>query len=450
MLVVAMKARIAAPRETLSNPMEDSMKVRLISVLGATVVVALALSGCSGTSSVGASSSGNGAVSGTLTIEYDAAYKSALEPVVKEFQSKYPTAHVKIDYVGGGNILQVVSTQAQSGTLPDIFLTVPGPAGGGGFTVGTLASQGYLGDLSDTTWAAKIPDTWKPAVSFNGKVYAYPGTLQGLGAIYNTTLLDKLGLKVPTTWTGLLSLCTAATNKGVYAFAQGLNDGTSAQMIYIDLSGSLVYGPNPKFLSEMKAGHVVFKDSPWRDVFTKYKQMGDAGCFGKGALGRDRTQAVQEVAAGHALALVDVGAQLTTLKAQGPTNDYTLDPLPATDDPSKTYSQAAPGYTIAVSATAKNPAAAKAFLNILAEPKFINSYSSAFSGVPAIPNSDFVAPANLETLTKALSGGKSTDYSDQGWSGDLALVGQSEVQKLILGKHTVAQVLEALQASYKG
>jgi raffinose/stachyose/melibiose transport system substrate-binding protein len=423
-------------------------------MLGATVVAALALTACSagGTPSPAASASNassGAAITGELKIEYDAAFKNALEPVVAEFKTRYPQATINIDYVGS-DILNVVSTQAQAGTLPDIFLTVPGPNGGGGFTVGTLGSQGYLADLSGTEWAAKIPDTWKPAVSFEDKVYAYPGTLQGLGAIYNTTLLQKLGLKEPGTWTELLKLCSDASKAGVYAFAQGLNDGTSAQMPYIDLAGSLAYGPNPDFLTQMREKKVVFKDSPWREVFTKYKEMGDAGCFGKGALGRDRTQAVTEVAASKAIALVDVGAQLGTLKKQGPNNDYTLAPLPATDDPSKTFYSAAPGYTIAVSATAKNPEAAKAFLAVLAEPKFINSYSEAFSGVPAIPNSEFVAPASLKSLSEGLSSGRSTNYSDQGWAGDVGVAAQSEVQKLILGQHSVDQVLEALQAVYNG
>jgi raffinose/stachyose/melibiose transport system substrate-binding protein len=430
--------------------MEDSMKSRATALLGATVVAAIALSSCSSTTSPAATgSSSAGDVSGVLKVEYDASFKSALEPVVAEFKTRYPNATINIDYVGA-DILNVVSTQAQAGTLPDIFLTVPGPAGGGGFTVGTLGSQGYLADLSGTEWAAKIPDTWKPAVSFQGKVYAYPGTLQGLGAIYNTTLLQKLNLKIPGTWTELLQLCSDASKAGVYAFSQGLNDGTSAQMPYIDLAGSLAYGPNPDFLTQMRAKKVVFKDSPWKDVFTKYKQMGDAGCFGKGALGRDRTQSVQEVAAGHALAVVDVGAQLGTLKTQGPSNDYTLVPLPATDDASKTYFSAAPGYTIAVSATSKNPTAAKAFLSILSEPKFINTYSAAFSGIPAIPNTEFVAPASLKALSEGLSGGKSTNYSDQGWAGEVGTTAQTEIQKLILGQHSVDQLLDALQAVYNG
>lgn len=408
----------------------------------------LALAGCTPSSSNGGTPS-DGAVSGPLEVLYDSGYKTALEPVVASFKEQYPDVDLKVNYAGS-DVLSVVSTQAQAGNLPDIFLTVPGPPGGGGFTVGTLASQGYLLDLTNEAWASEVPDTWKGAVGLDEKIYAYPGTLQGLGGIYNTTKIDELGLKIPTTWTEVIDFCKDAKKARVYAYAQGLNDAAGPQMIYLALSGTLVYGPDPDWAQQMKDGDTTFDDSGWRDIFEKYKEMNDAGCFGDGALGRDRTQGGQEVAAGNALAMVDVGAAVSGLQTQAPDSEFIQYALPATDDPSETYFPAAPGYTISANAKTENPAAVKAFLDVLAQPENINAYAGGFASVPAIPNDAYEPPANLAPFNEAIADGKFTDYSNTGFpNADVGVVAQAQVQQIFLGTQTVDGALAEMQAAFE-
>lgn len=420
------------------------MKNTRIAPLGAIVAVtALALTACSGGG--GSPAPSDGAVAGELTVAFDATFKDSIEPTVAEFEKRYPDATVNVDYVGA-DLLATVSTQAQAGTLPDVFLSVPGPAGGPAFSVGVLGSQGYLADLTDTSWAAEIPDNLKGSVSVDDKVLAYPGALQGLGTIYNTTLLDSLGLEIPATWDDLIQLCSDAEDKGVYALANGQGgDGSTGQMPYIDLIGSVGFGPDQGLLEDTRDGSLDFADSPWKETFAKYKELADAGCFGEGSVGRDRSQALGELAAGKALAMVDVGAQIGALAEQAPDSEFTQIPLPANDD---VYFSAAPGYVIAVSANAKNPSAARAFLDVLAEPEFINSYVTAFAGVPVIPNDEFEAPSSLTTLVEAVASGKVTNYADLGISGAVNTLAQQEAQKLVLGDHSVDQVMEALQSEY--
>ncbi|MGX9901355.1 ABC transporter substrate-binding protein [Arthrobacter sp. SA17] len=418
---------------------------------GTSLVAALTLAGCSTDSGSGsAAPATDGNVSGTLTMMYDSGYKAALEPVIAAFGKKYPDVKLDISY-GGADLLSVVSTQAQANNLPDLFLTVPGPAGSGGFTVGTLASQNHLLDLSNESWAADVPETWKGAVGHEGKTFAYPGTLQGLGGIYNQTKLDELGVSAPKTWDEVLGLCKTAKDAGIYAYSQGLNDSAGPQMVYLALSGTLVYGPDPDLTDKQLAGKATFKDSGWKEIFTKYKTMNDAGCFGEGAMGRTRQQGAQEVAAGKAVGVVDVGAVLASVAQVGPNNKYTMQALPATNNAEDTYFPAAPGYTIAANANAKNPAAAKAFLQVLAEPANINKYSEGFASVPAIPNSEFKAPETLNAFNKSIADGKYTDYSNQGWtSPKVSQVAQEEVQQVLLGNHSTDQALEAMQKALVG
>lgn len=404
--------------------------------LGAACLVAVVcLAGCGG----GAETQSNA----TVTAVFPADWKDAFEGVVDAFETKHPDVKVKASYVGG-DIAAVLLTQIQAGTAPDIIVNFPGD--GGPMTVGTQARQGNLLDLSDSPWASSIPPLWKGEMGLDGKTFAYPGAMQGLGAVYNKTLLDQLGLSVPTTYDQVLALCQAAKGKGKYAYAQALNDPAGPQMIYHALSATLVYGPDPEFTKRQTEKKATFADSPWRDVFAKYVQMHKEGCFGEGVAGRTRQQGSDVVAKGDALAVVDVGAVLATVEKAAPNNEYLMAPLPATNNPEETFMPALPGFVISVNAKTKNPSGSRAFLDVLAEPAVINAYASAFSSVPVIPNSEFKAPAVLSVLDEAIKSGTYSKLPKE--PGSLQQVAQQEVQSVLLGRDSIDTALRKMQDAF--
>jgi raffinose/stachyose/melibiose transport system substrate-binding protein len=412
------------------------------------LLAGLALAACSTApaDSGGPAPGASGAVSGTLSILYAKQFQSALEPVVKAFEQRYPGTKVDVNYVSG-DVGNLIGTQLQAGTVADVFITLPGP--GGAMNVHTLAGQNRLLDLSDAPWAANIPKLWRNDMSYNGKTYAYPGTLQGLGAVYNMTKLKELGLTAPTTWSQVLGFCKSATERGVYAYAQGFNDPAGPQMMFLALSANLVYGPTPDFSTRLKEKKTTVPASPWKQVMEKYKQLNDAGCFGKGTLGRTRDQGGQEVSAGKALGIVDVGAVLATLQQAAPKSEFTITPMPATDNPADTYFAALPGFTLAANAKAKNPAAAKAFLNLLAEPANISVYAKGYASVPVIPAAGFTPPANLKSFNQAIAAGKASKIAD--WPNPkVNEVAQQGVQAIFLGKDSVDEVLQKMQRAFEG
>ncbi|WP_020639987.1 ABC transporter substrate-binding protein [Amycolatopsis balhimycina] len=422
------------------------MKFPAKATAGLFLAAGLSLTACSTSSSPDAASASDGRVGGTLTVIYDATFKSALQPVITGFEQKYPGTKVDVNYVGG-DVGNLISTQIQAGTAPDVFLTFPG--GGNAMGVQTLASQGRLLDLSGSPWVPQIPKLWRDNMQYQGKTYAYPGTLQGLGGIYNTSKLKELGLAIPRTWSQVLQLCGSAKAKGVYAYAQALNDASGPQMLYLALTGTLVYGPHPDFAKQLAGKETTIPASPWKAALEKYKQMNDAGCFGEGALGRSGPQANNEVAAGKALSVVSVGAVIAPLKQAAPKSEFTIAALPATDNPGDTYFDALPGYTLSANANAKNPATAKAFLDLLAQPQYINQYAAGFASVPVIPDAGFKPPAVLEEFNKAVADGKIALLAD--WPNPRVNdVAQQGVQGIVLGKDTVDGVLKKMQEAYEG
>ncbi|SFS16901.1 raffinose/stachyose/melibiose transport system substrate-binding protein [Microbacterium sp. cf046] len=422
-------------------------KPRWIAVAGL-ALPALLVAGCTSPSPTSTSDS---EISGKLTVLYDSNYRDALETLIEGFETKYPDVDVEASYVGTADVISVVPTQVQAGTVADVFLALPGPAGTNVMSVGTLASQNHLLDLSSSSWASEVPETWANDVALDGKTFAYPTAVQSLAAIYNQTKLDELTLSVPETWDEVIPFCEAAAKAGVYAYSQALNDPAGPQMIDLALTATLVYGPDPTFTQQQVDGEATFADSPWRDSVEKYSAMNDAGCFGQGFAGRTRDQGFAEVAAGNALSVVDVGLALPTIQASAPESAFTIAALPATNDASETYYPAAPGYVFVAASKAKNPAAAQAFIDFIAEPENINAFATALSVVPAIPNSSFQAPAELAGFGEAIATGRFVEFPGNDWPNpNVQVVHQDEVEAHLIGQATIDEVLDRMDEAFAG
>ncbi|MBO0982627.1 ABC transporter substrate-binding protein [Rathayibacter sp. SD072] len=410
------------------------------------LLVGATLAGCASTPQ----QADDGTVSGELSITFDSTYKATLDEIIANFEAEYPEVTVKADYQGGADIDKLIVTQLQAGTASDVILTFPAgdPETTGGLSVLPNAAQGYLLDLTDSEWTSEIPEAWKEGtVAYEGKVYAFPGAVQPLGAIYNQDLLDELGLTAPETFTEVLRLCADAQTAGVYAYAQGLGEVSAGpQMLSFGQTASLIYGPDPEFSQDLQDGKATFSDSKWVDQFEAYQTMSDAGCFGEGALGRTRQQGAEAVAGGQALAQVDVGAQKGAMQTVAPDTAFTVTAIPATDD-GQNFVTALPGNTVSVNAATDNPTAATAFVAFLAEPEQSAIYADGFSSVPIIPNDAYEAPADLAGFAELVAAGNYAKLANLG-PNQVQVVLNEAVQSMLLGNDTPQSVADKMQQAF--
>lgn len=420
------------------------MRITRLAAVSGAAVIAVTLAACSSGESTPAASGGE--PSGTVTGIFDTQYKAGLEPIVADFEKKYPDVKVNISYQGG-DLGTLITQQIQGGTAPDILLTFPGGTTGGAASdnVIPLADKGLIEPI-EPDWRSDIPDLWKSSVEYKGKLYAFPGAVQPLTAMYNQTYLDELGLKVPTTIDEVYQFCKDATSKGVYAYAQGLGDVSAGpQMLTFAQVSSLIYGPDPDFDGKIASGDATYAGSGWEESFEISKKMFDAGCFGKGALGRDRTQGQTAVAKRQALGLVDVGAVLASIKAQDPKDAFVVADTPTGADTS--YITSLPIYTLTVNAKAKNLTAAKAFVEFAGEPEESAKYAEGFSSVPLIPNDAFTPSAELETFTQLVNDDKTAALPQIQQQVQVAL--NTQLQAMYLGKLTPKQVAQKLDQAFE-
>ena len=204
------------------------MNIRRLSALVVALAAATVVSACSG-----GTNTGSGTTSTTLTLA--SVDQGSIEDVVKAFEAANPGVKVNFTTSGADQYQQQIRTQLASGTAPDVMTVWPGNGNPGATYV--LAKPGYLMDLSDQPWAAKLPAGLKGVAQYQGKTYNAVFGVNGIGAIYNQQAIDKAGLTPPNTWTELLAFCRAAAAKGTPAFALGNQDNWVTQIVLYALDG---------------------------------------------------------------------------------------------------------------------------------------------------------------------------------------------------------------------
>ncbi|UUU19852.1 ABC transporter substrate-binding protein [Streptomyces sp. DSM 40750] len=417
------------------------MKTRALPALIAAVTSVAVLAACSG-----GTKANSGGDSKTLTVaSFD---QGSLEDVVKAFEKANPGVKVRYTLSGADQYQQQIRTQLSSGTGPDVMSVWPGNGNPGATQV--LAEPGYLRDLSDQPWAAKLPDATKSVAQYDGKTYTALFGQNGIGAVYNEQAMAKAGLTPPDTWTELLDFCKAAKAKGTPAFALGNQDNWVTQLVLYALVATTVYGDDRNFDQKMQSGQATFAKSPWTTALDKYLTMEKTGCFQKNPLGTTYEASQGLAATGRTLGIVQGNWVIALLKQKNPKGTFTLRALPATDDPAETLIPAAAGGGYGVNAKTKNEELALKFVNFVMSPEGMNLFVKKQGGLPTLPDTGFAADPSLAELSKFVEADRTVPFMDQLWPN--AKVQQtmlSGLQEIFSGQSTAEELLDDMDADYK-
>jgi raffinose/stachyose/melibiose transport system substrate-binding protein len=417
------------------------MKISRLSALVAAVVATALVAACNSGTNAGGDSD-----SGTLTLA--SVDQGSIEDVVKAFEAANPGVKVNFTTSGADQYQQQIRTQLASGTAPDVMTVWPGNGNPGATYV--LAKPGYLLDLSDQPWAAKLPDGLKSVAQYEGKTYNAVFGLNGIGAVYNEQAMQKAGLTPPTTWTELVTFCKAAAAKGTPAFALGIQDNWVTQLILYALVATDVYSKDRDFDTKMQAGQATFANSEWTTAMAKYLEMNKAGCFQKNPLGTSYEASQDLAATGKTLGIVQGNWVVALLKGKNPASTYTLKALPATDDPATFFMPAAAGAGYGVNAKAKNKDLALKFVNFVMSPEGMKVFNAKQGSLPTLQDSGSAVDPAFTELTTFLNDNRTVPFMDQLWPN--AKVQQtmlSGLQEIFSNQSTPDKVLAAMDADYK-
>ncbi|MFI6436398.1 ABC transporter substrate-binding protein [Streptomyces sp. NPDC050759] len=419
------------------------MKTRTPAVLLAAVTATALLAACSGGTKAGESGGG-----GSKTLTLASVDQGSIEDVVKAFEKANPGVKVRYTTSGADQYQQQIRTQLSSGTAPDVMSVWPGNGNPAATVV--LAKPGYLRDLSDQAWAAKMPDAIKTVAQYEGKTYNAIFGQNGIGAVYNEQAMEKAGLTPPDTWTKLLAFCRDAKAKGTPAFALGNQDNWVTQLALYAMVATTVYGDDRDFDKKMQAGKATFAKSQWTTALDKYMTMDKTGCFQKNPLGTNYEASQQLAATGKTLGIIQGNWVIALLKGKNPQGTFTFKALPATDDPSATLIPAAAGAGYGVNAKTKNEDLALKFVNFVMSPEGMTLFVKKQGGLPALSDTGYAVDPSLTELSTFIQADRTVPFMDQLWPN--AKVQQtmlSGLQEIFSGQSTPDKLLGEMDADYK-
>lgn len=167
------------------------------------------------------STSASGAASGskpTLTQWYHEYGEKGVQEAVTQYAAEYPNATVTVKW-NPGDYAKLLNAQLLTTDVPDVFESEQG-------ATLDMIKAGQVVDLTDLMDPVK--DQFNPGVierfTFEDKIWSIPQTIDMQLLYYRPSLLDKAGVKPPTTFDELVTAANALATKDRGGFFAG-NDG---------------------------------------------------------------------------------------------------------------------------------------------------------------------------------------------------------------------------------
>lgn len=352
-----------------------SKKKAVASLLSAAFGVSMLLTGCGTSSSTSGKAAGTTKTSdpfnGTLEIQYfvggygDAWWKE----VINDFKKEHPKLKIVED--AGPKINQQMQPRWASNNPPDVAYI-----DGDGSNEAQMVQDGQLMDLTGWLKTAKTADgkllsdhlTSQP-IQFSGKDYSVPLVFGYYGTFYDKALFKQKGWPEPTDFNTFVSDMDKAEAAGMHGYIhQGIYPD------YIDnglLFSAFAANGGDQVLKDvlaMKKG--VFLSKPVQDAMKQVQTLRDKGHIDKGALALNHTQSQMEWLQ-HKAAFIPDGLWLPNEMKDNIPNGFDFGLVPSVmQDAGKKYEVVPYVSDLGIAKNAKNPEAAKAFVQFVFQEKY--------------------------------------------------------------------------------
>lgn len=321
-----------------------------------------------------------------------------MESFNQKFQAKYPNITVDMSVVNANDLSTVTQTRltANDVDVVDMFgfanaaqpymknVTPPNWQ--------TLIEAGLLMDLSDQPFVKNYDaSAIKDAGTYKGKVYEINlGRVSYSGIYYNQDLFAKNNVKIPTTWSELVTACATFKKANIPCMTAGGKDGWPIFVGAYGLLGS-IYPDQAALVEGLWTGKIKWNDAKSLEMWQKMKvytqemmEAGASGIAGDAAPGRFASGAVAMFPGGTWYAAAIDAAQ--------PAFKWGYIPFPGSDNPEDNkylFGKYDQGW--AVAAKTANKDAALKYLAEFSDPANYQAFANAVGFIPTQPG------AKLET-----------------------------------------------------
>lgn len=157
---------------------------------------------------------------------------------------------------GGEEGMNIVKTRLASGDMADLCVY------NSGSVMAALNPADYFLDLTEESFAENLDDTFKSAVTVDGKVYGIPFSSSSSGAVlYNKKVYEEYNLEVPKTWEEFLANCDILKEAGETALIGTFADTWTSQVPVLGDFYNVQAGA-PTFAKDFEEGKAKYATTP--------------------------------------------------------------------------------------------------------------------------------------------------------------------------------------------
>ncbi|MFT4028875.1 MAG: ABC transporter substrate-binding protein [Protaetiibacter sp.] len=415
-------------------------------------LLALSLAGCATDTAEQSSEGDLTSTPQTLKISWLTGESQGLKAVVAAFETDYPNITVEVSTADAGPLQASMRTELAAGTAADVIWAWSASNAGG---IRVLDEADYLVDLSDQSWASDYqPGVANQTQSADGRTLIMAPLTMGMGAIYNQTKLDELGIEPPETWDDVWAYCDAAVAAGLipYAIPGGTTYGNTP--ILNTIASQLVYGDPEtgettlQFNDDFAAGTATFPDTDsWVQTFDEFQEFADSNCVEDNVTGVDWTEADRLLGSGEALAAILSTNRIGGIKAMDLDSVFELHAFDSDNNPLTMQNMLSVQGGGAIPASGKNIELAKFFLQYLADNARV--YWSQHDGTAVALQGvlDDVSEPNVEFMQNVLNSGNNTPFLNAYWCPETEAAMMAGSQAMYTHSMTATEVLESMQAA---
>jgi raffinose/stachyose/melibiose transport system substrate-binding protein len=442
---MAQLSGVAAPRKAFGRR-------RWVAPLTALPVAALALTACAaGGSGTGSTATETGPVTIRFAIQTQSGAQKPYSHIVEEFHKANPNITVKIEESPNEQIGQVLKTQFQAGNAPDVVYGSPGT--GNPNALGNYSEGGYLLDLSKDDWATKvIPESAKALYVLKDQQIGIPFDVAPISEIISTAAYKQVGIEPAKSFDQVIQQCATARQKGKASlFALSGSTPPNTGIMAMELAATRVYAKDPEWNAKRAEGKVKFADSDgWKQTLNDLLVMNKSKCFQDGASGGTFDTLFQNVGSGTSLGFFGPAGSIADLKAISKKETFDLAAFPGATE-SDQFIFASPTNAVGINKASKHIAAAKTFLQFIAQPTTQDAFAKLSGNVSlntvlngAEPDAAFKSIADL---LKDKS--KNAPLGNLAWpNGEVYNALGTGVQGLFTGQASVDDVLKGMDDAW--
>jgi len=278
-----------------------------------------------------------------------------LDKLIQIFEDQNPNITVEIETVGK-DYATVLKTKIASNDVPDIY-AVQGLS-----NMRNFVDSGILEDITDESFMDRVAVAAKPAVTYNGKIYALPLDLAGLGVLYNKELFKKAGISAPPATVAELKVVIEKL-KAINVIPFGVAFKEEWTLRHMFAMGHAATVEPISFAEKMNAGKAHFWNNQMNMVFGTFNLI-SSNCNNK-PFESDYTNETTMFAQGKVAMMTQGLWAMGNVCKINSNIDAGMFGLPVFEDPSKARLMVDVDYRIGINAKSPNVEAAKKFLEFM-------------------------------------------------------------------------------------